>query len=393
MKGRTLITMPIFKHINPIRETPGCPPETRKVLMLVLTAVIISSVMYIIYGAALYRFGYDSSTFLNMLENFQKRHFPVDISKQINMFVRLERPLQTILAYPFSYIFSNVFSFYFINSVFYILNGLLLYALYNLLFSKKEYNIIPALLYYFNVIPLNFGFSVLAENGSHFFYLLNLYFIIKDVFLNSRLEYRHVIKIALLTSLGFFIKENMAAALFFLGWVCLYKHFPVKKIFTALFTGFIFFMIPIILWQLLLYVNFDFVIWDWFRHHYNETIIKNKLSFFRLFLSTGTAFNVLIIPLVFYLVSSRKLRLFSVGLLVSGLLVPVISVNLIDRLVFQIFPAVFLFTTYYVFEEKNYKYKLHLLIIYVCFNIGLLIVYRGDSIYNYFYNFLLNNRI
>ncbi|MDD5067209.1 MAG: hypothetical protein PHF84_09200 [bacterium] len=381
------------KNINPIQRSAGPLSETKKILLLCVTAVLISSVMYIIYGAALFRFYGDSRGFLDMLSHFQKNDFPKDFARNIDLFVRLQRPMQVALAYPFSYIFSNVFSFYFINSVFYILNGLLLYALYNLLFSKKEYNIIPALLYYCNVIPLHFGFSVLAETCNHFFYLLNLYFIIKDVFLQSKLEFKPVIKIALFTSLGFFIKENMVAVFVFLGWICLYKRFPIKKVIMALSLSFLTFIIPVILWQLFIYITFDFTILDWFRHHYQDTVWKNKLSLFRLFLSLGTAFNLLLIPFLLYLIRSRKFRSLALGLLIAGLLIPVISVNLIDRIVFQVFPALFLFTSYYCFEEKDAKYKYLYLALYICFNIGLLILYRQDSVYYYFYNIFLKNRI
>jgi hypothetical protein len=358
---------------------------------LLVTALVLCVADFLIFRYGVQTKEHDINLFLTALQYFKQLHIPAGIINTPDVFVRIERPLEVFLAWPFSYFLNGSFSFYLVNSILYAFSGVLLFRTYQALFGEDKFAFYAALFYYFNLIPLHFGLTVLAETVWHFCYILALYVIVRYCGGKKEIRIGHYVLIGLVISLGFFAKETSVTAFavmaFFL-FLRIRKGYPWSKALGGMALSVVCFLIPVILWQLWIYHEFHYGIIQWFSHHYHDTLPKHKLSLFRIVLSSVTAFNLLLIPYAISLFKSKSDRILSLLLLFCGIIVPIVTVNVIDRLAFQMFPAIILFSTYYLFRETKPVWGRLFFGGYVLVNTVLLVLYRTPSIYEFFYSII-----
>lgn len=200
------------------------------------------------------------------------------------------KPLGILLALPFEFLGAGA-GLIVQNIIFYLLSAFLVFKITDLIFSNKKQALLASLFFITATQVLEVGLAYLTDMGAWFFYLLSIFLTI--LYLRNRNE-KLIILNGFLSGLGVLAKENGGLGALFFGLIILLSAgFNLKeKIFKILRFG-IFFLIPIILWQIFIYQRLHLTSLDWYLFqlrsfsHGEETTIVILRYFGQLFRTLG----------------------------------------------------------------------------------------------------------
>lgn len=184
---------------------------------------------------------------------------------------RLLHPLGPLLALPFEYIDPGA-GLIVQNIIFYFLSIFLVFKIVVEIFSNKRQAFFSVILFASAIPVLKVGLAYLTDTGAWFFYfcsvLLSLYYIKKRDFIFLGLS-------ALLSGVGVLMKENGGLGLlFFTSLILLIHDIGWKDKFKKIFLFSLFFLFPIIIFQVYVYLAFEYTYLDWYLYN-SEAFLFN----------------------------------------------------------------------------------------------------------------------
>lgn len=185
----------------------------------------------------------------------------------------LLRPLGPILALPFEFLGEGA-GLIVQNIIFYFLSALLVFGITEIIFENKKQALLASIFFVSSSQVLEVGLSYLTDTGAWFFYLLSIFLTL--LYLKNRSE-KLIFLNGLLSGLGFLMKENGALGALFFGLMIIFsRDFTFKdKIYKILSFG-IFFVVPIISWEIFMYQRFQFTALDWYLYHLEDFSQKDS---------------------------------------------------------------------------------------------------------------------
>lgn len=173
------------------------------------------------------------------------------------------KPLGVLSALPFEFLGEGA-GLVVQNAIFYLLSAFLIFKITDLIFNNKKQALLASLFFVTVTQVLEVGLAYLTDMGAWFFYLLSIFL--------TLLSFRNrndklIILNGFLSGAGFLMKENGGLGILFFGLMILFsKEFGIKeKIRKILYFG-IFFLIPIISWQVFMYRRFQLTSLDWYLY-------------------------------------------------------------------------------------------------------------------------------
>lgn len=207
----------------------------------------------------------------------------------INLFYvpRLLKPLVPFLASLSSYIFNFKPAFLFVNSIFYLLIGFVIYKIIKLMFSNDRQALIGSLLFLSSYPMLEYGIAYMTDLAGWFFFALCVYLTL--LFLKQP-SYRWITWGALVSSFGFLTKEYAAAGCLFFA-ICLFfinKGSFLNKI-KYLAVYLIIFLIPFGAWQLFVFFKFNYSYLNWWVNNHGTNNFGYERDFIKLVIKSLAA--------------------------------------------------------------------------------------------------------
>ena len=174
---------------------------------------------------------------------------------------RLLRPLGPILAVPFEFLGEGA-GLIVQNILFYFFSVYLIFKITEFIFHNEKQALLASI-FFITALPfLESGLSYLTDMGAWFFYLLSLYL---TLFYFRNKNEKLIIINGFLSGLGVLMKENGGLGVLFFGMMILIsKEFNIREKFLKILRFGIFFLIPILILQIIMYGFFDYTYWDWY---------------------------------------------------------------------------------------------------------------------------------
>lgn len=276
---------------------------------------------------------------------------------------RFLRPLGSLVALPFSYIFGARNGFIIGNSIFYLLSVVLIYMITEKFFSDKI-ALYASLLYASSPVVTTFGIAIMQDMGIWFFYLgsifLTLWFFIENSTHGVRNKAIHLFYIGLFIGLGLLMKESVIAGYIFLCLVAFFSKYASKYSFPQKFgiVGIVFmgFLIPVIINSIVVYKYFNFNYFTWTS---NLPRAELYVAAYNLVKSFIMAFNLFIPFFIIGLYKEWKKRTsgyFDVfmAIVISSSIIIVGWPYFSTRFVFLMFPAIIPLAAYGISELPRF---------------------------------------
>ena len=180
-----------------------------------------------------------------------------------------------------------------LNSIFYVLIGLIFYLILEILFKNKRTAFIGTLFLVTNYGIVVSGLSFLVDIGGWFFYLLSLYFLLLyvDGDENNR-QNKWLLLSSLSVGLGGLMKEFG-----FLGFIAIflfviYENYPdILKILKKIFLPIVISFSPALLLFICIYFRFHYSYLDWFGENIAKAVYASRIVEY--IKSLGSLFNLL----------------------------------------------------------------------------------------------------
>ena len=239
----------------------------------------------------------DSRGYLQVIEVLQGN---IDVTSIISNDdkSRFLRPLGSLVALPFSYIFGARNGFIIGNSIFYLLSVVLIYMITERLYSEKI-ALYTSLLYASSPVVTTFGIAIIQDMGIWFFYLGSIFFTLwffrEDSMHEVRNKAIHLFFIGLFIGLGLLMKESVISGYIFLCLVVFFSKYASKYSFHQKFgivgITFIGLLIPVIINSIVVYKYFNFSYFTW-----TSNLSRSELyvTIYNLAKSSIMAFNLFI---------------------------------------------------------------------------------------------------
>src|SRR3989338_929057 len=179
---------------------------------------------------------------------------------------RLLRPLGPLLAVPFEFIGLGA-GLLIQNIFFYFFSVGLVFLIINRLFHDQKQALYASVLFFSAMPVLKFGLGYLTDMGAWFFYLFSVFL---ALLYREKDNVLFAVVAAFVSSAGVLMKENGGMGILFLcGLILLSHQRSLKKKTGIFFLAAVVFLIPIVLFQIFMHVNFSYTYLDWFL--YNKT--------------------------------------------------------------------------------------------------------------------------
>ncbi|MBI4709146.1 MAG: glycosyltransferase family 39 protein [Candidatus Portnoybacteria bacterium] len=201
---------------------------------------------------------------------------------------RLLKPIVPFFAALGSYVFGLKPAFLFINSLLYFFIGFIIFKIIKLLFNNNFQALVGSLLFLTSYPMLEYGIAYMTDLAGWFFFALSVYLTL--LFLKKPSAAQAML-IGFIAAFGFLAKESggMGILFFALCATFLLKDNWAGKL-KYLFVAGIFFIAPLSLWQIFIYLKFHYTYYDWYLVGQGSSAVYSK-EFFRLFLkSLGATF-------------------------------------------------------------------------------------------------------
>src|SRR3989338_2555251 len=234
--------------------------NNKYLIFALIFAVLNMAAVIFIFGFRTYC---DTSSYINAIHWFQGESVGV-----LDPWVVL-KPLGILLALPFEFLGAGA-GLVVQNIVFYLLSAFLMFKIADLLFdnpfdklrASKKQALLASLFFVTITQVLEVGLAYLTDMGAWFFYLLSIFLTI--LYLRNRNE-KLIILNGFLSGLGVLAKENVGLGALFFGLIILLSAgFCLKEKILKILRFGIFFLIPIILWQIFMYQRFHLTSLDWY---------------------------------------------------------------------------------------------------------------------------------
>lgn len=257
-----------------------------------LVAVLVFALLNM--GAIFYIFGFqeygDTPDYIEVIHWFRGEENEISPERAL-------RPLGPLLAAPFEFLGDGA-GLVMQNIFFYLLGALLIFKIVDLIYQNKKQALFASLFFVTATPVLETGLAYLTDSGAWFFYILSVFLTL--LYLKNR-DSRLISLNGFLTGLGFLMKENGGLGVLFFGLIVLLsKEFSFKeKIFKIIHFG-IFFLIPVVVWQIFTFKYFQITSLDWYLAHRaglgEEGLVLTLLRYF------GQLLRVLGILWIFFLI-------------------------------------------------------------------------------------------
>lgn len=312
----------------------------------------------------------DTLTLIETIEGLVNKNFD-------KLFIhRILRPLGPLFSIPLLAIFSPFHALIFQNVIFYFLSAFFLFKIAKEIFKDEKSGLLSVIFYLTAYPLLRNGPAALTDMGAWFFYLSSLYLTLlflkkpKDslVYLNG-----------FISGFGVLMKENAGfGILFFFSLLIFSKKFQRKEILKRGFQFLIFFIIPILINQLIVYHYFKYTYWDWYRE--NKKYLKESYNIFNLtksfFVTFGFHWFFVFAGALKILKERDEEKIF----ILKSMLIPSLSFflwpSVISRLMYIAGPFLSLLASQSVKNKKHY-YFLIFSIIFNFFLVKLSYIIRG----------------
>jgi 4-amino-4-deoxy-L-arabinose transferase-like glycosyltransferase len=209
-------------------------------------------------GAVFFIFGFqrygDSVGLLNTIHGFLGEG-------KIQAFPWILRPLGPFLAMPFEFLGTGA-GLLVQNIVFYLLAVFLIFKIADLIYRNKQIALFASLAFATAIPVVQFGLSYLTDMGAWFFYIFSLFLTL--LYLKNKNE-GLVILNGFISGLGVLMKENGGLGILFFGLMILFsQEFSFKEKVARIIRFGIFFLIPVVLLQVLVFKYFHFTSLTWY---------------------------------------------------------------------------------------------------------------------------------
>ncbi len=276
---------------------------------------------------------------------------------------RFLRPLGSLVALPFSYIFGARNGFIMGNSIFYLLSVGFIFLIVKKLYSDKI-ALYASLLYASSPVVTTFGLAIMQDMGIWFFYLgsifLTLWFFKEDPLPERRNKSIHLFFIGIFIGLGLLMKESVIAGYIFLCLIAFFSKYAFKYSLSQKFgiVGVVFvgILIPVIINSIVVYKYFNFSYFTWTS---NLPRAELYVAAYNLVKSFIMAFNLFVPFFIIGLYKEWKRRtdgyfdIFVMIIISSSMIIlgwPYFS----TRFIFLMFPAIIPLAAYGISELPQF---------------------------------------
>jgi len=209
-------------------------------------------------GAVFSIFGFqqygDTEGYINTIHGFLGE-------EELEVFPWVLRPLGPFLAMPFEFLGEGA-GLIVQNVIFYLLCAFLIFKIVDLIYHNKKQALFASFFFVTATSVIESGLAYLTDMGAWFFYILSIFLTL--LYLKNRNE-KLIILNGFLSGIGILMKENGGLGILFFGlMILLSAGFSAReKIFKIIRFG-IFFLIPIVILQILTFKYFQFTSLDWY---------------------------------------------------------------------------------------------------------------------------------
>ena len=226
--------------------------NNKYLIFALIFAVLNMAAVIFIFGFRTYG---DSVSYIDAIHWFQGKSVGV-----LDPWVVL-KPLGILLALPFEFLGAGA-GLIVQNIIFYLLSAFLMFKITDLLFDDKKQALLASIFFVTATQVLEVGLAYLTDMGAWFFYLASLFLAI--LYLKNK-DAKLIMLAGFLSGVGVLMKENGGlGALFFGLAILLSKDSKFKEKIFKILRFAVFFLIPIILWQVFMYQRFHLTSLDWY---------------------------------------------------------------------------------------------------------------------------------
>lgn len=201
---------------------------------------------------------------------------------------RFLRPLGPLLSLPFEFLGEGA-GLIVQNAVFYLFSAFLIFKIIELVYGSQKQAFLGVLFFVTATSVLDAGLAYLTDAGAWFFYLFSIFLTL--LYFKNKNKWLIPLN-GFLSGMAFLMKENGALGIFFFGLMIIFaKDFNDREKISKLVYFLGFFLIPILLLQVLSYRYFQVTSLDWYLLHgkgYAEGFFLTLLRYFgQLFRTLG----------------------------------------------------------------------------------------------------------
>lgn len=234
----------------------------------------------------------DSFDYLNSIQFLQTGIKSIDFAP--NRLLTTFGALETLIL--FSKIFGSViFSWIFINTLFYFFFNFLFYKIILSIQKDEKVATIATLFLAGNYALIVFGLNFLMDMGGWFFYMLSLYFSLQYV--NTSLR-KFILLASLSVGVGLLFKEYAVLGVIPIACILVYENFyknnlfySLKKIFIKSLVPAVLAIVPVLVLYIFIYYKFDYTYIDWLATNDERYVNFNKMAEY--IKSFGSLLNIL----------------------------------------------------------------------------------------------------
>ena len=227
------------------------PKIDKYLIFALICAFFNAAAVFFIFGFLEYG---DSSSHIGSIHWFRGENIKVDEWSIL-------RPLGILIALPFEFLGAGA-GLIAQNIIFYFLSAFLIFKIVDLIFHNKKQAFLASLFFVTTTQVIETGLAYLTDAGAWFFYLLSI-FLTLLYFRNK--NNKLIILNGFIAGLGFLMKESGGLGVLFFGLMILFSSaFNFKEKALKIVRFGIFFLIPIIVWQIFMYQRFHITSLDWY---------------------------------------------------------------------------------------------------------------------------------
>ncbi|MFH1575564.1 MAG: glycosyltransferase family 39 protein [Candidatus Nealsonbacteria bacterium] len=210
---------------------------------------------------------------------------------------RILRPLGPILAAPFEFLGDGA-GLIVQNIIFYLLCAFLVFKIVDLIYHNKKQAFFASLFFVSATPVIESGLAYLTDMGAWFFYIFSIFLTL--LYFKNKNE-KLIILNGFLSGIGVLMKENGGLGVLFFGLMILFScEFSIKEKISKIMRFGIFFLIPILTLQFLMYKYFHFTSLDWYLGNLpgssGDGLLLTSLRYF------GQLFRVLGVLWIFFFI-------------------------------------------------------------------------------------------
>jgi hypothetical protein len=182
--------------------------------------------------------------------------------ENVQYIFRILRPLVPAMAAVFSWAFGQQAAFIFVNSVFFLFSGFLVFKIAKMVFRHNFLAFLSSIFFLSAYPMLNYGIPYITDVAGWFFFVLSVYL---TLLFAKNPSWKLVALNALVCGVGGLAKESGAVGAIFFTLFLLFlfpENFGKKLKFLLLFGGI--FLAVFLPWQMFIYLKFHYSFVDWF---------------------------------------------------------------------------------------------------------------------------------